>query len=55
MMASPRQPVAWGPVLGALVIGASIAGIVGWRLNLRSLEEQIRAKQKAVKKLIAAE
>ena len=51
MMAASRQPVAWGPVLGALVIGASIAGIVAWRLNLRSLEEQIRAKQKAVKKL----
>ena len=50
-MASPKPPVAWGPVLGALIVGASIAGVIGWRLNLRSLEDQIRAKQKAVKKL----
>ena len=51
MMASPKTPIAWGPVLGALVVGASIAGVFGWRLNLRSLDDQIRAKQKAVKKL----
>ena len=48
---SPR-PVAWGPLVGAMVIGAALTGIVAWRLNLQSLDERIREKRSTVKKLV---
>lgn len=50
-MAQPRPPIAWPPLLAATVAGAALAGVIGWRLSLQSLDAQIRAKRAALKKL----
>ena len=46
-----RRPVAWVPLMGALVVGAVLAGMMGWRLNLQALEHRITEKRSALKKL----
>lgn len=43
--------MAWGPILAAMAVGAAVASIVGWRVNLHNLEEQIQDKRVALKKL----
>jgi len=47
-----RRPVAWGPVLVALVAGAAIAGVISWRIDLQGLQQRIAGKQAAMKKLV---
>ena len=45
------QPVAWGPVLAALVVGAAFAGWLAWRMTLQGLESRMTAKRSAIRKL----
>ena len=42
---------AWASVLGAMICGAIIAGVIGWRLSLQTVERQIAEKRSALKKL----
>jgi len=46
-----RRPVPWAPVVGALLVGAALAGVIAWRLNLEMIEGQIKDKQAALKRL----
>ena len=48
---APRRSITWGPVIGAMVAGAALAGIMGWRLNVQGLEHRIGEKRSALKKL----
>ncbi|MBI2104253.1 MAG: hypothetical protein HYT90_01555 [Candidatus Omnitrophica bacterium] len=50
-MAQPRPPIAWQPLLAATLAGAALAGVIGWRVSLQSLDAQIRSKRAALKKL----
>ena len=51
-MTSPQQRSAsWLPLVGAMALGAMLAGVIAWRLNLRHIERQITARQSALKKL----
>jgi hypothetical protein len=45
------RPVAWGPLLVAMIVGAAAAGVVAWRVNLQSIDRQIKAKRSSLKKL----
>ena len=47
----PRRPVAWGPLIGALVVGAAGASFMAWKFNLQFIDGQINDKQTALKKL----
>ena len=51
MAPPPRPQIAWPPLLAATLAGAALAGLIGWRLNLQSLDAQIRGKRAALKKL----
>ena len=51
MAPPPRPQIAWPPLLVATLAGAALAGLIGWRLNLQSLDAQIRGKRAALKKL----
>ncbi len=46
-----RRPIAWLPVVGALLGGAALTGVVAWRLNLEAIEGQIKDKHAALKRL----
>jgi len=50
-MAQPRPPIAWPPLLAATLAGATLAGIIGWRLNLQGIDAQIKSTRAALKKL----
>ena len=47
-----RSPISWVPMTGALVAGAALAGIMGWQLNLQTIEHRITEKRSAVRKLL---
>lgn len=49
---APRRPLPWFPIVMAMVVGAAVAGIIGWRLSLQTVESEITAKQAALKKLV---
>ena len=51
MAQMPTRPMAWGPLFVSMAVGVALAGIIGWRINLQSLDEQIKSKQGALKKL----
>ena len=48
---APRPPIAWPPLLAATLAGATLAGIIGWRLNLQGIDVQITSTRAALKKL----
>ena len=48
-MAQPR-PLAWIPLVGALLVGVTLAGLAGWWVNLRSIDDQIQETRAALKK-----
>ena len=50
-LTAPRPPIAWGPLLAATLAGATLAGIIGWRLNLQSIDAEIKNRRAALKKL----
>ena len=41
-----------GPLLGAMVVGAALAGVFAWRMTLQGIEQQIAEKRLAIKKLV---
>ena len=41
-----------GPLLGAMVAGAALAGLFAWRVALQGIDQQIAAKRSAIKKLV---
>lgn len=45
------QPIAWGPLLMALVAGAAFAGWLAWRMTLHGIEHRMTAKRSAIRKL----
>lgn len=45
------RPIAWAPVMSAMLAGAALAGILAWRLNLQGLEAEISGRRAALKKL----
>ena len=45
------RPVSWGPLIGAMAVGAAAAGVIGWRLNVQSIEHAMEEKRAALKKL----
>jgi hypothetical protein len=47
-----QRPIAWGPLIGAMLSGAALAGFVGWRLNLQAIEQQIKDTRAGLKKLV---
>lgn len=47
-----RRPIAWFPLMMAMLSGAALAGAIGWRVSLQALEGQIHTKQDALKKLV---
>ena len=50
-MAQPRS-VPMGALVGAMVVGASVAAGIFWRLNLTAINSQITTKTSALKKLV---
>jgi len=50
-MAPPPRPIVWGPLLGAVVVGAALAGAAAWWANLQAIEATIRSTRSAIKKL----
>lgn len=52
MMAAPaKPPVVWGPIIAATLLGATVAGIIGWQIGLRAMAGQIEQKRAGLKKL----
>lgn len=51
---SRGTPPAWGPLLGALVMGAIGAGMIAWRLHVQAIDRQITATRSGLKKLVAS-
>ena len=47
-----RRPVPMGALVGAMVVGAAVAGGIFWRLNLTAIDGQITTKTSALKKLV---
>jgi len=47
-----RRAVPMGPLVIAMVVGASVAAGIFWRLNLNAIDSQITAKSGALKKLV---
>ena len=47
-----KQPLAMGPLLGAMVIGGVLAGVLAWHMALQGIDQQIAAKRAAIKKLV---
>ena len=45
-----QRPLAWIPLVGALLVGVTLAGLAGWWVNLRSIEDQIQETRAALKK-----
>ena len=41
-----------GPMIGAVLAGAALTGIVVWRVNIQSLDRELKAKRSTVKKLV---
>lgn len=48
---SPRA-VSWTPVVGAMVAGATMAGVLAWRVNLQAIDQQVKQKRSELKKLV---
>ena len=49
---APRRPIAWIPLVGAMVAGAALAAAIGWRLSLRAMDDRIKDKRSTLKKLV---
>lgn len=49
-----RRPIAWGPLIGAMGLGAVVAGIIAWQLNLQAIEGQIKTTRTGLRKLSLA-
>lgn len=50
-MAQART-MAWPSIVGAMVAGAVVTGVLGWRVNLEGVSAQIKSKRSALKKLV---
>ena len=46
------RPLAMGPLIGAMVIGAGLAGFFAWRATLQGIDQQVAAKRSALRKLV---
>lgn len=51
-MMAQRRPIAWGPIIGGLCVGAAGAGVVAWQFNLQAIEQQIHDTRTGLKKLV---
>lgn len=47
-----RGPIAWFPLMMAMLSGAVLAGAIGWRISVKALDAEIRGTQSALKKLV---
>ena len=45
------QPIAWGPLLMAVIAGAAFAGWLAWRMTLQGIDHRMAAKRSAIRKL----
>ena len=45
-----KRPIAWTPLIAAMVSGAVLAGMIAWRFHLRSVEEGIDAARDQLKR-----
>ena len=52
MPQTTRRPIVWGPILGALLVGAVGAGVIAWQLHLQTIDRQVTATQGGLKKLV---
>ncbi len=46
-----RAPIAWWPMVGVAVAGASLAAVILWQAQLRAIDAQIHQQRAAIKKL----
>ena len=46
------RPMAMGPLLGAMIIGAGLAGFFAWQMTLQGIDQQAAAKRSALRKLV---
>jgi len=52
MPQTTRRPIAWGPLLGALLVGAVGAGVIAWHLHIQTIDRQVAATRGGLKKLV---
>ena len=48
---SPRA-FSWRPVIGAMVAGATVASVLAWQVNVQTMDQQVKQKRSALKKLL---
>ena len=48
----PQAPLAWKPLAAAAAVSVALTGVIGWRLNLQSIEAQIAEKRTSLKRLV---
>ena len=52
MPGGAAHPIAWGPLLTGMAAGASLIGVIVWRVNLRVIEQQIHETRTGLKRLV---
>ena len=46
-----QRPLAWVPLMVAVVMGAAVTGVVVWQMNVQSFEHRIEEKHASLKRL----